>query len=150
MNDKPDSISQRIKDHGLRATAARVAILEWLATDRRHPTAELVHESLRGRFPTLSLSTVYATLETLIREGLIRRVAPQSGRLRVDGTPLDHDHAICRMCGGIHDVARDLIQRPVAPDRLPSGLQVVNLHIEYEVLCPPCAAGTTPPPQGAN
>jgi len=142
MNDNAGSFSQRIKDQGLRATAARVAILGWLSEDRRHPSAEMVHEGLRERFPTLSLSTVYATLETLIREGLVRRVSSHSGKLRVDGTPLDHDHAVCRACGAIYDVARDLVQRPQAPKHLPSGLRVMNLHIEYEVLCPNCGAGT--------
>ena len=130
--------AQRLRDAGLRATGARVAILEALATDRRHPTAEMVFESLRERFPSLSMSTVYATLESLLHRGLIRRIAGTSGRLRVDGTPQDHDHAVCRTCGSVFDIDRDWLERPHAPRELPHGLQVTNLHIEYEVVCPSC------------
>ncbi len=131
--------AQRLRDAGLRATGARVAILEALESDRRHPTAEMVFESLRTRFPSLSMSTVYATLESLLQCGLIRRIAGASGRLRVDGTPQDHDHAVCRTCGEVFDIDRKWFERPNAPRELPHGLQVTSLHIEYEVVCPTCA-----------
>lgn len=137
--------AQRLRDAGLRATGARVAILEALTGDRRHPTAEMLFESLRTRFPSLSLSTVYATLECFLQRGLIRRVTGTSGRLRVDGTPQDHDHAVCRQCGDVFDVDRRWLERPNPPRELPNGLHVTNLHIEYEVVCPPCAQGQGSP-----
>ena len=133
--------AQRLRDANLRATAARVAILEALESDRRHPTAEMVFESLRVRFPSLSMSTVYATLDCFLQRGLIRRISGAVGRMRVDGTPPDHDHAVCRSCGAVFDIGRDELERPSAPRKLPQGLQVTNLHIEYEVVCPTCVDG---------
>ncbi len=130
--------AQRLRDAGLRATGARIAILEALESDRRHPTAEMVHASLRRRFPSLSMSTVYATIDTLLEHGLIRQVTGRSGRLRVDGTPLDHDHAVCRNCGSVFDIDRRVIERPTQPLELPDGLRVTNLYIEYEVICRNC------------
>jgi len=138
--------TERLRRAGLRATGSRLAILTALEEDRRHPTAEMIHETLQTTFPSLSLSTVYATLETFVRLGLLRRVSPQGGRLRVDGTTDDHDHAVCRTCGAVFDVDRGHLPRPATPDRLPEGLTVLNVHIEYEVVCPDCAgapAGTT-------
>ena len=135
--EQPQAV-QRLRDAGLRATGARVAILAALESDRRHPTAEMLFESLRAHFPSLSMSTVYATLESLLQRGLARRIAGASGRLRVDGTPQDHDHAVCRNCGAVFDVDQDWFERPAAPRELPHGLQVTNLHIEYEVVCPSC------------
>ena len=84
------------------------------------------------------MSTVYATLECLLQRGLVRRIAAAPGRLRVDGTPQDHDHAVCRSCGEVFDIDRGLFQRPAAPRELPHGLRVTNLHVEYEVICPSC------------
>ena len=130
---------QRLRDAGLRATGPRIAILAALEDDRRHPTAELLHETLVTHYPSLSLSTVYATLETFLQRGLVRRIAAPSGKLRVDGTAQDHDHAICRACSRVFDVHRDAIARPVPPRELPEGLRVMNLHIEYDVLCAACA-----------
>ena len=129
----------RIRAAGLRATGPRLAILSMLESDRRHPTAEMVFETLHPDLPSLSLSTVYATLESFVQNGLLRRVHTGEGKLRVDGTVQDHDHAVCRDCGAVFDVAFDLIDRPAAPEVLPAGLKLVGLHIEYEVLCSACS-----------
>jgi len=133
-----NEIAAKLRSAGLRATGARVAILETLETDRRHPTAEMVHESLCRRFPSLSMSTVYATIDSLLEHGLIRQVSGRSGRLRVDGTPLDHDHAVCRCCGGVFDIDPHVIDRPTQPLELADGLRVINMSIEYEVVCRDC------------
>lgn len=129
----------RLKTAGLRVTGPRLAILEALEVSRSHPTAEMVYEELSPRHPSMSLSTVYATFDVLLGAGLIRRVASHAGKLRVDGTTQDHDHAICRACGEVFDVARDVIDRPRVPEELPQDLKVVHLHLEYEVLCRTCS-----------
>jgi Fe2+ or Zn2+ uptake regulation protein len=133
--------ADRLREAGLRATAPRVAILTALSTDRRHPSAEMLLESLRPGHPSLSLSTVYTTLEVLAQRGLIRRLGAQGDRMRVDGTARDHDHAICRECGAIFDVDRGVLPRPSPPVTLPDGLHVEDVHIEYEVICAACGRG---------
>jgi len=113
-------------------------ILEAIEHDCSHPTAERIHETLRQDHPSLSLSTVYQTLDAFIRTGLCRRVSGAGDRLRVDGTPQDHDHAICGICGEIFDIDRQLFPLPSPPDRLPNGLTVTGLRLEYEVICTAC------------
>ncbi len=144
-NAARSGLAERLRVAGLRVTGPRVAILGFLAEDRTHPTAEQICVSLAKEHPSLSLSTVYATLETFARTGLIRRLHGGSGKVRVDGTAPDHDHALCRLCGSVFDVGRDLVPRPDAPPRLPSGMAVTDMHITYEVECPDCRpAGETP------
>jgi Fe2+ or Zn2+ uptake regulation protein len=138
-------IADMLRTVGLRATAPRMAILQALTEDRRHPTAEMLYESLRGGHPSLSLSTVYHTLEIFIQRGLVRRITNAGGRLRVDGTVQDHDHAVCRSCGEVFDVDPRLVQRPSVPPVLPNGLKVRNLHLEYEVTCTRCTTQSEPP-----
>lgn len=134
---------ERLHQAGLKATGPRMLILAALEHERSHPTAEQLHEALRQDYPSLSLSTVYQTLDAFIRSGLCRRVASAGDRLRVDGTPQDHDHAICRTCGTIFDIARQQFLLPAPPTRLPNGLTVTGLRLEYEVICAACheAAG---------
>ena len=134
----------RIRSAGAKATGPRVAILAALLAARSHPTAEQLHESLRAAHPSLSLSTVYKTLETFLAAGLCRRVPGDGARLRVDGTPDDHDHAVCRACGRIFDVARSFFPRPAAPPELPAGLRLTAIRLEYEVICPACQAEGSP------
>jgi Fe2+ or Zn2+ uptake regulation protein len=140
-NDNRESRARadRLRFAGLKVTAPRLAILEALEKDRRHPSAEMLHESLRDDHPSLSLSTIYATLDAFARSGLLRRIGGNGGKVRVDGTEQDHDHAVCRGCGSVFDVDRSLIARPTPPERLPEGLRVTNLYIEYEVVCAACS-----------
>jgi Fur family peroxide stress response transcriptional regulator len=132
--------AERLRLAGLKATGPRLTILEALERDRRHPTAEMIHDALRAGHPSLSLSTVYSTLETFLHKGLVRRITGRGGKLRVDGTMQDHDHAVCRSCGEVFDVDPDFIQRPRMPSELPQGLRVTNLYVEYEVLCARCSS----------
>jgi Fe2+ or Zn2+ uptake regulation protein len=131
-------IGERLRHVGLKATGPRMVILAALEQDRSHPTAEQLYEMLRPSYPSLSLSTVYQTLDAFIRTGLCRRVSDTGDRLRVDGTPQDHDHAVCRACGTIFDVDRQIFPRPAPPKQLPHGLTVTGLRVEYDVICTTC------------
>jgi Fur family peroxide stress response transcriptional regulator len=135
--------ADRLREAGLKATGPRLAILAALERDRSHPSAEQLHSMLSRNHPSLSLSTVYCTLEAFVRAGLIRRVHARDGRLRVDGTQGDHDHAVCRDCGTIFDVQRSWYPLPQTPERLPSGLDVVDVRLEYDVVCGACRDGET-------
>lgn len=131
---------ERLRQAGLKATGPRVILLTALEQNRSHPTAEFLYELLQADHPSLSLSTVYQTLDAFIRTGLCRRVSEAGKRLRVDGTPQDHDHAICRTCGEIFDIDRQLLPRPAPPTRLPQDLTVTALRVEYDVICEACQA----------
>jgi Fe2+ or Zn2+ uptake regulation protein len=128
----------RLHRAGLKATGSRMVILAALEQDHTHPTAEHLYDTLHRGFPSLSLSTVYQTLDVFIRTGLCRRVSGLGDRLRVDGTPQDHDHAVCRMCRAIFDVDRDQVQLPTSPGYLSNGLMVTGIRFEYEVICASC------------
>lgn len=138
---------ERLHQVGLKATGPRLQILEALVHNRTHPTAEQLYQALRKEYPSLSLSTVYQTLEAFLRTGLCRRVTDIDDRLRVDGTPQDHDHAICRLCGTIFDVDRQHYALPSVPGYLPQDLMVTGLRLEYEVICATCR---TTPEEGAQ
>jgi Fe2+ or Zn2+ uptake regulation protein len=115
-----------------------MVILAALEQDHTHPTAEQLYDTLRRDHPSLSLSTVYQTLDVFIRTRLCRRVSGPGDRLRVDGTPQDHDHAVCRLCGAIFDVDRDQLPLPRPPEHLSNGLMVTGIRFEYEVICSAC------------
>jgi Fur family peroxide stress response transcriptional regulator len=131
---------ERLRRAGLKATGPRLVLLAALEQDRSHPTAEQLYETLRPHHPSLSLSTIYQTLDTFIRTGLCRRVSAAGSRLRVDGTPQDHDHAVCRVCGTIFDIDQRLCPLPEPPAHLPQGLTVTGVRVEYDVICAGCGA----------
>ena len=130
--------AERLRAAGLKVTGSRVAILDAVERNCHHPSAEDIYQELVKSHPSLSLSTVYGTLSAFVRAGLVRKLSEVDGRLRVDGTKTPHDHAICRMCGAIFDVEPGLNTVPTPPSELPGGLVVLDVRVEYDVVCTKC------------
>jgi Fe2+ or Zn2+ uptake regulation protein len=139
-----DSWAERLRAAGLRATGSRLAILAYLESDRGHASAQQIFAALRPLYPSLSLSAVYETMDALLEAGICQAVAGEGALLRVDGTNNPHDHAVCRQCGRIFDVAAGGWPRPQPPSRLPGDLVVTGMRVEYEVICSECAREGTP------
>jgi Fur family ferric uptake transcriptional regulator len=98
------SIIERLRGAGLRATAARRAVIGVLEERRRHLSAEDIHEALRGSGVRIDLSSVYRTLTLLLRLGFVRPVAPSE---RHGHFEVEHDervHFVCSGCGAVIEV----------------------------------------------
>ena len=134
----PAKLVERLRTAGLKVTGPRLAILDAVERNRNHPSAEEIYHGLAQEHPSLSLSTVYGTLGAFVRAGLVRKLSEVDGRLRVDGTTTAHDHAICRSCGKIFDIEYGVVSNSARPSQLPGGLAVLEVRVEYDVICPPC------------
>lgn len=97
-------ISDVLRDAGIRPTPQRVAIYKMLKETTRHPKAETIYDVIRSDFPSLSLNTVYDTLQTFTEAGLIRKLAMKEDASRYDGNPAPHGHFVCVVCGRVEDV----------------------------------------------
>jgi len=95
---------QRLKDAGFRLTPQRRAILEIFHDGAGHLTPQQVFATLDDVVPSLSLATVYNTLELLEEIGLLTRVTAHDGQTYFDPTVVPHHHALCDKCGDIFDV----------------------------------------------
>ncbi len=72
MNNKV--IIDQIKTSGIKATHQRIVIYNYVVNTKSHPSAENVFEAIKTEIPSISLGTVYKTLETFSEVGLIKRV----------------------------------------------------------------------------
>jgi Fe2+ or Zn2+ uptake regulation protein len=137
MHDQ-DDFRRRLKAAGLRVTAPRLAVLEWL---REHPhnTADQAAVAVRERLGAVSTQAVYDVLNTCTRAGLVRRIEPAGHPARFETRIEDnHHHVVCRQCGKTEDV--DCVVG-VAPCLDPSGAAGYVLD-EAEIVfwgrCPDC------------
>jgi Fur family peroxide stress response transcriptional regulator len=95
----------RCRAAGLAVTPQRVAVFRHLvAAAADHPSAEELHAAVRRELPTLSLATVYKTLDTLARIGAVRQVSRTGARGRWDAGQESHHHLVCIECGSVTDV----------------------------------------------
>jgi Fe2+ or Zn2+ uptake regulation protein len=94
----------RCRAAGLVPTPQRLAVFRHLADGHGHPSAEELYATVRRELPTLSLATVYKTLDALARIGAVRRVARGGARSRWDAGLESHHHLVCIECGSVTDV----------------------------------------------
>lgn len=124
----------------LRVTVQRLAVYRALAVAVTHPTADAIHARLRAEMTGLSLATVYRILESLEREGFVRRVSGQDGVGRFDAN--HHQHLVCRNCSCITDLEEESFARMKLPRRGLANFTPEALDIRVIGLCAPCSLRT--------
>ena len=100
----PDSkIVNIFRSNGFKATHQRIIIAQTVLRSKDHPTAEEVFEEVHRIYPTLSLSTVYNTLNILKEMNLVNELAFNETS-RFDPNTKPHINLVCEKCGKIIDV----------------------------------------------
>ncbi len=118
-------------------THQRLAVYEELCGRSDHPSAESLHESLHAAFPSLSLATVYKTLQTLHAMGMIARVDSPTSQARYDAIVDTHHHAVCGSCGRIQDLFDATLD--ALPPRKIDGFVVQGHSVHFHGICTRCA-----------
>jgi Fur family peroxide stress response transcriptional regulator len=97
------SAVELLTQHGLKITPQRIAILDVILKNKKHPTAETICNSLRSKHPNISASTVYKTLDTLTSKGIIKKVYSETETVRYDPVTEKHHHLYSIDTGRIED-----------------------------------------------
>jgi Fe2+ or Zn2+ uptake regulation protein len=139
--------SEVLREHGLRVTRPRVAVLSALS-QRPHSGADVVISAVRSDVGQVSTQAVYDVLNTLTERGIVRRIQPAGSTARYEVRVGDnHHHLVCRGCGSVTDVdcatgtapclnIRDL-------DRHAPGFVVDEAEVTFWGLCDTCSTRTT-------
>jgi Fe2+ or Zn2+ uptake regulation protein len=139
----PDELTQIFRARGLKITPQRQTIFRVLHGSAVHPTAEAVFDSVRREMPTISLRTVYQTLNDLAAMGEIQAIDLGTGSARFDPHTGPHHHLVCEVCGRVHDVEAEF-PGVTAPNAEAFGFTVNTIEIVFRGRCRDCtAAGDT-------
>jgi Fur family transcriptional regulator, peroxide stress response regulator len=130
-------LTRRFKAAGLKLTPQRLAIYRALARQANHPSAEAIYRAVRPSMPSLSLGTVYKTLDSLARAGLVEEVSRLGEMRRYDANLSPHHHLICTSCQRISDVAIPDAQTLV-PQAGFEGFEATAVHVQVLGLCEDC------------
>ena len=99
-----ETLRRQLRTAGLRVTAPRLAVLEWLA-GHPHTTADQVATGVRDQIGSVSTQAVYDVLNACVRADLVRRIEPAGSPARFETRTGDnHHHLVCRGCGRTEDV----------------------------------------------
>ncbi len=130
-----------LRQHGLRATHGRIAIVRLLDASQIPLTLADIHEKVRGE--GCDFATVFRFISILEEKELVQRVAWIDGTTRhenpVAGSAIITDHyLICRTCHKVEPLDECVVERfedQIAKERGYSGL---SHSLQLSGVCPAC------------
>ncbi len=93
----------KLKELGYKITPQREYVLDLFLDSKDHPNAEALYSMVKEKFPYISLSTVYNTLNTLVDIGLARTIYLED-KTYFDPNVDPHSHFLCEHCNQIYDI----------------------------------------------
>ncbi len=126
------------RERGTPVTHQRLAVYRTVLESHEHPDAEGIYRALHGVFPSLSLATVYKTLELLEGLGLVREVGAPGSSRRFDANRHRHHHLWCVRCHRIEDITHDALDALRLPPG--AGFEVSDYTIQFNGVCASCRA----------
>lgn len=98
------SVTEILRNHGLKVTPQRLAVYSTLYDMENHPTVEMLYQKLQPDHPTMSLATVYKALQVLVHVGLVQQLNMGEDSFRYDAKTMQHSHVRCTKCNRVDDV----------------------------------------------
>ena len=124
-----------LKENEIKITSQRLLILKYLDQHCTHPTADQIYTDLKSNNPSLSKTTVYNSLETLIDSGIIQRITITGKEVHYDINHGMHHHFYCKKCGKIIDID---IKCPNIEKMSQYGHKVEEVHGYVKGICKDC------------
>jgi len=122
--------------NGMKPTYQRLMILDYLREHKtKHLTAEKIYYALSQKMPMLSMTTVYNTLSSFLKAGLVSAITITGTEIRYGFLTAPHHHFLCRICGQIFDID---VNCPVAERKSINGCRIEEVHGYFKGLCKEC------------
>ncbi|MGH3838636.1 MAG: Fur family transcriptional regulator [Pseudonocardiaceae bacterium] len=135
----PD-VSDQLRRAGLRVTAPRQSVLQWLA-EHPHATAEQIRSGVVQRLGSVSTQAVYDVLAACTTAGLVRRIEPAGHPARFERRTGDnHHHLVCRSCGRTEDADCAVGVWPCLTPSDDRGYVLDEAEVVFWGLCSTCHA----------
>jgi len=135
MNKNLKKFKIILESKGIKPTYQRLRILKYLEENKVHSTVEMIYKDLVKEIPTISRATVYNTLNTLMKKGLVIPVTIPGLETRFDSNVSWHHHLLCEDCGRIIDLD---IECQYFEKGEVEGHRIKELHAYFKGICRDC------------
>lgn len=132
-----------IKARGYRLTPQRQIILDILQEAGGHCTPEEVYQRVQTKSSAINRTTVYRTLDFLVRLGLVSTAHVQGNQVIYElASEHPHHHLVCQQCDRVEMIDHDVIATMFADLEARSGFKINTDHLVLFGICPDCRAAT--------
>lgn len=114
MTSEPSTQNPRslLRGRTARITRGRSDVIDVLATDRRHRTAEQILDAVSQRHSNVHRGSIYRILDTLTSNGVLHHVhLPAHAGVYQLATATHHAHLYCLTCKVVTDLPIDVTRR---------------------------------------
>lgn len=133
-----EQLAALLKSKQLKVTPQRLAIFGVLYNTVEHPSAETIYRALQETHPTMSLATVYKTLDTLKKADLIQELNVGEDSFRYDANTMSHPHMICKECNEVSDLHTDVLNDIVTRAQAVTDFDIEAEKIFFYGTCSKC------------
>ncbi|HZX09305.1 MAG TPA: Fur family transcriptional regulator [Acidobacteriota bacterium] len=97
----------KLKKKKIKPTYIRLKVLNYLENGQKHSDAEQIYRTIKKEIPTVSMTSIYNTLDIFQKKGLIAPLFITGSEVRFDVIVSPHQHFFCERCGRIIDLDID-------------------------------------------
>ena len=133
-----EELIAKLRKGEYRLTPQRVELIRLIAVSEGHPSASDLYNQIKIQFPTMSLATVYKTLDLLKDLGEVLEIGLRDDNHYDGNRPQPHPHLICMKCGKIVDGEVSLDQEAIKKLEKESGYTILRPQVTLYGLCPDC------------
>ncbi|MHB1394781.1 MAG: transcriptional regulator PerR [Clostridia bacterium] len=127
-----------LKEKGYKVTPQRIAVYDILKNTKEHPSVDMLYNRLQPVYPTMSLATVYKSLEVFKELELVQELNVGEDKFRYDANVNQHPHITCVKCGKVEDVDDEMLFDLSGQVESKTGYQLVSQQLYFFGNCPSC------------
>ena len=124
-----------LKEKGLKATTARIAVLDLLDKENNPTDVVTIADKLNTQ---TDQATIYRILDVLTQKEIINKLEFGEGKYRYEINSHDHHHLICNNCGRIEDIEDKYMEKFEKEIKDKKGFLVKSHSLEFFGVCKPC------------
>ena len=139
--------SEWLREHGLRATRGRIAIVDLLNASEVPLTLADIHDRVKGK--SCDFATVFRFVTLLEGKELVERVAWIDGTTRHeirgrDGAHHHHHYLICRTCHKVEPIEDCVVEKFESQIAKERGYSALSHSLQLSGVCPKCQQPAAP------
>ena len=134
-----EQLISKLRESQYRLTPQRVELIRLIAASEGHPSASQLYSQIKVQFHTMSLATVYKTLDLLKELGEVLEIGLRDDSHYDGNKPYPHPHLICVKCQKIMDgELESAVENIVQEVEKNFGFQILKHQLDFYGVCPNC------------
>lgn len=139
MNKIIHDCKDELRDIALKATPARIAILQLLEKSDTPMDVSTIIFNLKSQNVDVDPATAFRIMNLFAEKGIVTPIQFNEGKLRYElSSKEDHHHLICESCGNIDDISDCAIPDLEKDIQKKKGFLVKHHSLEFFGLCAFC------------